>query len=570
MKKFKKKTSKVLKVRKIKNKLDFHNHQSESFQKLTEFYREKKTGRSLIVIPTAGGKTHVVSSWLMKYLVDDYKKVIWLAHTHYLLDDAVKAFKNNCNKEYLPNRNTISINVISGLSRHNNVFDIEKDDDIIIASKDCLLNNLEIFKQNFLDHNEEIFIVIDEAHHSVAPTYRKLIQYIEENTCKTTMLGLTATPVRSSANESLLDVFPDDIIYSADLFDLVKQCVIALPIFIPIETEILFIKNEDRYSHLIENDDDLPIELKRKLAYHRHLNQQIIQSYSSVEYGKTIVFAIDQDHAVELTNLFNNAGYKAKYVISNSTESQIKEVIDDFKANRFDILVNVNILTEGVNYPDVKSIFLTRPTSSKILFNQMMGRALRGVKAGGTEEANIVCFIKNWEELISWTSPKTLMGSKTEKLIRKINPTNSIHKDNVKYDTQLFQEMLNETIQIQKNQFKSQVKKIPVGWYDIENLNIDNSVVSRKIIVYKDQELLFDELCRWLPLLCKYNQDKIPHLNLINDLLNQVSTILSNLKYDDIWYFMNHQLQFNEPPRFKSISIGNDSKDISLNYNKVA
>ena len=83
-----------------------------------------------------------------------------------------------------------------------------------------------------------------------------------------------------------------------------------------------------------------------------------------------------------------------KYVISNSTESQIKEVIDDFKANRFDILVNVNILTEGVNYPDVKSIFLTRPTSSKILFNQMMGRALRGVKAGGTEEANIVCFIK--------------------------------------------------------------------------------------------------------------------------------------------------------------------------------
>ena len=41
-------------------------------------------------------------------------------------------------------------------------------------------------------------------------------------------------------------------------------------------------------------------------------------------------------------------------------------------------------------------------------------------------------------------------------------------------------------------------------------------------------------------------------------------------KYDDIWYFMNHQLQFNEPPRFKSISIGNDSKDISLNYNKVA
>ena len=78
------------------------------------------------------------------------------------------------------------------------------------------------------------------------------------------------------------------------------------------------------------------------------------------------------------------------------------------------VLVNVNILTEGVDLPQTKTVFLARPTVSTILMTQMIGRALRGEAAGGTSSAYIVSFVDNWNEHIAWVNPDSLFSGNNE------------------------------------------------------------------------------------------------------------------------------------------------------------
>ena len=80
-----------------------------------------------------------------------------------------------------------------------------------------------------------------------------------------------------------------------------------------------------------------------------------------------------------------------------------------FKNNKLDVLVNVNIMTEGTDVPDVQTVFLTRPTASEGLLMQMIGRGMRGLKAQGTETVNIVDFHDQWDVFNKWLNPEWLI-----------------------------------------------------------------------------------------------------------------------------------------------------------------
>lgn len=85
-------------------------------------------------------------------------------------------------------------------------------------------------------------------------------------------------------------------------------------------------------------------------------------------------------------------------------ESDNSKAFLDFKEGRLDVLINVKMLTEGTDVPDVQTVFLTRQTTSRILLTQMVGRGLRGQEFGGTEKAYIVSFIDDWTHRIDWAS----------------------------------------------------------------------------------------------------------------------------------------------------------------------
>ena len=131
-----------------------------------------------------------------------------------------------------------------------------------------------------------------------------------------------------------------------------------------------------------------------------------------------MVFALNVDNAIALNKLFQERDVKSDFVISNVKDAitgvtsnftkENKEKIEKFRQGKLEVLINVNILTEGTDVPNVQSVFLTRPTISTILMTQMIGRGLRGPKAGGTKEAFIVSFVDDWQDKIAWINPEKL------------------------------------------------------------------------------------------------------------------------------------------------------------------
>ncbi|MGN1106109.1 MAG: DEAD/DEAH box helicase, partial [Huintestinicola sp.] len=407
-----------------KNPRQLYEHQEEAIRRI-DAINKKDTFRSLLVLPTGGGKTLTAAYWLLKNAVDKEKKVLWIAHRHLLLEQAAEAFKNNAYTDDMINRTVFNYRIISGM--HDKPIHIQKNDNILIAGKDSLIHSLD--KLNDWISGEDIYLIIDEAHHAVAKSYKKIIKYVEEHARSLKMLGLIATPFRTSEDEqgALKQIFTDDIVYKTDLETLIKKGILAKPYFDEYSTDIKFTDHLGvKAMQNIENLDLIPEEIAEEIADSSERNNLIVNKYmeNREKYGPTIVFAVNQTHAIALNALFNEKGkkygIKSEYIVSAVRDSitgitisnkDNEEKINKYKNGEIQVLINVNILTEGTDLPKTHTVFLTRPTVSTVLMTQMVGRALRGEKAGGTKEAYVVSFVDNWNDKIAWVNPKTLTNS---------------------------------------------------------------------------------------------------------------------------------------------------------------
>jgi ATP-dependent helicase IRC3 len=197
-----------------------YEHQNKAMQALDQSRQAGLAG--LLVLPTGGGKTLTAVHWLLRHYVDQGKKVLWIAHRHELLNQALETVKSSAYRNLLPQSEDFRYRIISGHGKHDRPCNIERSDDIIIASKDSLNSGLPDLLSKWVEHTDEILVVIDEAHHATAKTYRKLITAIRSNLVDRghaagfQLLGLTATPFRTDASEQglLKEVFPGDIIFS--------------------------------------------------------------------------------------------------------------------------------------------------------------------------------------------------------------------------------------------------------------------------------------------------------------------------------------------------------------------
>lgn len=391
--------------------------------------KDKRPFAGLLVIPTGGGKTLVAVRWLLANLIDQKKKVLWVAHRHELLEQAFLTVKNNaCKDGVLSNARTFRYRIISG--QHGKPVDVQPNDNIVIASKDSLGKGLTHLLEKWLDANEDLFLVIDEAHHAIAKTYRKLIDSLQKGRALK-LLGLTATPFRTAEKEEGLlgKVFPDDIVYKVDLRTLIARGVLAEPIFQTLTTNLNLARSlTEKDIQAIAAFDELPEQIAKQIASSNERNAQIVSRYIQhhAEYGQLLVFAINVAHAIALNTLFNveinklfrttNQVY-SEYVVGDILDTatgvhiaskENKRKIDAFRKGTIRVLVNVVIMTEGTDLPNAKTVFLTRPTMSAVLMTQMIGRVLRGEKVGGKSKAYVVSFIDEWEDRVSWVSPETV------------------------------------------------------------------------------------------------------------------------------------------------------------------
>ncbi len=375
--------------------------------------------------PQGGGKTYTAVLWLLKNAVNKHKKVLWIAHRQMLLDQAAEAFQEYAYGEVIPNISSFSYRIVSGNhSRHERTNTIKPGDNVLIISKDSLGRRLERIDR-WLEGEKELYFVIDEAHHSTAKTYRKIIDYLKSKNLNLKLIGLTATPFRTAESEQelLARIFTDGIkggrvihgdvgiSYQISLKELINRRILSKPIFESCYTKEEYGANLGAETLKKIYSFDLPEDIKDEMAKNSDRNALIVNTYKKKQekYGQTIVFALNKPHAVQLKEQFRNADISADYIISGNQDmitgatdsEEINRKIDEYKEGKLQVLINVNILTEGFDTPKTKTVFLTRPTVSSVLMTQMVGRALRGKAAGGTSEAYIVSFIDRWNEKIA-------------------------------------------------------------------------------------------------------------------------------------------------------------------------
>lgn len=483
-------------------------HQKEAINQLTE-QSKKDIFKSLLVIPTGGGKTFTTVYWVLKEMINNNKKVLWLAHRHELLNQTLKTAGNTAYKDVLPNIEKFSYRIISGSSEHDNPVNIKKDDDFIIASKDSLNYNQE-YLQKWLDANKDnVCLIIDEAHHATAKTYRNIINMLEK-TCKNNLkiIGLTATPTRTNDKEKGLlgKIFTDGICYSVDLDTLVNNGILSRPKFIDLKTDYKIDRELSNYElNALKRFQNMPESIAKQIALNKERNNFIVNHYikNKSKYGKCLVFAVNIDHAIALNALFNDKGIKSDFVVSSIKDGQTGVTISvqdnerkilNFRNDKLDVLINVNILTEGTDIPNVETVFLTRQTTSSILLNQMIGRGLRGKSAGGTENAYIVSFIDDWKYRINWISPKKLLnyGEFDETQRKSERPL-----ENTSIPIKIIEEfakLMDASIE-KKWVGKNYIELVPIGSYSFNIFDEENEIEKNcEVLVFEHLKNPYDQL----------------------------------------------------------------------------
>ena len=390
-----------------------HDYQLEAWEKLSEQLAEStQTGRfqGLLVMPTGAGKTFTTVRWLAENVLSRGMRVLWLAHRQELLEHAGAEFHRTAG--VVRGVDKLRVRVVSG--SHCATTQIDPADHVVVCSVSSLARRKDIRDRLLGDPN--LFVVIDEAHHAPAKSYRDIIRKLQEGK-NLRILGLTATPTRTIEGErSLLSaLFGRNVLYSVPLRRLIETGMLSRPRLVRVSTDADLeagVTDEDR-AHLARFND-LSGEWLERIANLGSRNGVIIEHYlaNRERYGKTLMFAVNVHHAALLAEELREHGVRADYVASyrpDETVGDPKVLIQALRDGELDVLVNVQIMTEGVDVPGVQSVFLTRPTQSEILFRQMVGRALRGPKSNGTAEAFLVAFEDQWSHHPNWEHPFELV-----------------------------------------------------------------------------------------------------------------------------------------------------------------
>ena len=458
-------------------------HQGQALEKLKKWFvtTPRSEAGGILVLPTGGGKTFTAIRFLCATIIPKGYKVLWLAHTHHLLDQAFEAFGQDVGSIPEP-FTSLSTRVVSGTPGHHSPRNIEPTDDVIVATLQTATRAYEERQGNFLNFlraaGPRLCVVFDEAHHAPAPSYRRLLKALKADHSEMILLGLTATPVYQDERKQgwLKELFPQGIVHQAKAEDLLADRILARPSFEKIPTNFEPEFDEREYQRWVETFRDLPENIIADLAKNRERNALIAKHYvaNRERYGKTIIFAERWGQCEQIESFLARDGVRAGSVYSHvdashsTPEERNARTADDnarilrkYKEGELDVLLNVRMLTEGTDVPTTQTVFLSRQTTSTILLTQMVGRALRGPKAGGTEEAYIVSFEDNWGQKIQWAGFDQLEARQfadDEVAASKRPPVQLISVDLVRR----LADQMDSGVNVAPAPF---LKLMPVGWY---------------------------------------------------------------------------------------------------------
>lgn len=376
--------------------------------------------RFIVSLPTGSGKTTITISSVLKHIVDiedsSKKNIIWIAHTEELCEQAYKSFKSAIDNM----KQGFEAYIFRFWKSHvtNNI------ENLLSLSADNVISCITVCTPlkfyNLISENENLrdlftkktsVVIIDEAHRAGAKTYQNIIEKISQQNNSVSFIGVTATPYRMEYNnlypkletQKLANIFNSGLIFpnrtlGNDLKKikqkLIEQGYLSNPVKITVDTgkKIEIEKKELRYYQSLSNTikEDRKIQKQVDKQPRRHKILEFIKKENLDHTSKVIYFGPSQSDVKEMCYLLRKSGYTANYMLSDTKNSTRKKIIKDFSSGNIQFLCNCEILTTGFDEPKISHVIMARPTISQVLYEQMIGRGLRGEKFGGTKTCRIL------------------------------------------------------------------------------------------------------------------------------------------------------------------------------------
>lgn len=337
-------------------KLELREYQQEALRNL-QVMRENKESIALLYQATGTGKTITA--------VMDAKSVggrtLFVAHTMELVNQAYQTFQA----------------LWKGASVGKFADSVkELDKDIVCGSIQSIALNLDMFKEDEFD-----YMIIDEAHHATADTYQKVLAYFKPKF----LLGLTATPERAD-DANILEIFKNTA-HKLDIRTAVEIGALVDVRCIRIHTNIDM--TQVRFNSVQYNVRDLDVKI---CVTER--NALIVKTWLDyVKDKRTVVFCASVKHAEQIAAIFKEKGVSAEAVSGSMKTSERNELLAKFAMGELKVLCACDLLNEGWDCPETEVLFMARPTMSKVLYTQQLGRGMR--LSEGKEYLMVFDFVDN-------------------------------------------------------------------------------------------------------------------------------------------------------------------------------
>ncbi len=347
----------------MRKEYHLRDYQLECLKTIKDRY-QAGVRRQLICLPTGSGKTVIFAKFPRYFRMQ--KQMLVLAHRKELLDQAYDKIKDT----------NPGLNVAVEQADRS----ADPDCDVVIASVPTLGRRGSNRIQR-LDPDRFFLVVVDEAHHATAATYRRVLDYfgVLAPESPKLLVGFTATPKRGDG-QGLNAVF-QEIAFSRSLPEMIPKWLAPVAGY-RVETDVDLSRVRTRMGDFVTSRLSQAVNTTPR-------NDLVVDVFrSNLKDRKTLCFCVDVAHTNSVAKAFQEAGIPAAAVTGDMDPAKREKALEDFHTGRIQVLANCMVLTEGYDEPSITGIILARPTKSALLYTQMIGRGTR--KYRGKENVTII------------------------------------------------------------------------------------------------------------------------------------------------------------------------------------
>jgi len=342
--------------------INLRQYQIDAIQAIKDTF-DKSWNRQYIVMPTGSGKTITFLSYAKQY----HQRILIIVPSKELLkqvyETALKLYDED------------------DISRKGDIY-TENPSKVHI----CIINSIRGEYLEFITGQYFDLVIIDEAHHSNANSYEKFLKNIA---FAPKILGVTATPDRCDGK--LLNSVLDTRSYEITVENLIENEFLS-------DIEGFSVKTNIDISDVDSHNGDFSLnQLYKKLGTDSR-NQLIFDlCKNEMKDRKTLIFSINIEHSKQIEHILNEKNISCRHIDGKMNSSLRNSILSSFRNNEISILCNCQLLTEGFDEPSIDGIIIARPTKSRALFNQMIGRGLR--RSPGKKNCKIIDIVDNHRNL---------------------------------------------------------------------------------------------------------------------------------------------------------------------------